>query len=80
MTSICRPNEAIEHERNELMQIQSMLKWLYQVLLIAEDSDSVIHANVANICARLLSQRVSRLNALRLRISQMRRPTLASLR
>lgn len=59
--------EAIEHERIELMQIQAMLKCLYEVLLYADDDDSVMHADVANVCARLLSESVARLDALRLR-------------
>lgn len=60
-------SEAIEHERIELMQIQAMLKCLYEVLLYADDDDSVMHADVANVCARLLSDSVARLDAVRLR-------------
>lgn len=60
-------SEAIEHERIELMQIQAMLKCLYEVLLYADDDDSVMHADVANVCARLLSECVERLDALRMR-------------
>lgn len=56
--------EAIEHERVELMQIQSMLKCLYEVLLYADDDDSVMHADVANVCARLISDSVDRLSHL----------------
>jgi hypothetical protein len=58
-------SEAIENERIELMQIQAMLKCLYEVLLYADD-DSVMHADVANVCARLLSDCVVRLDAVRL--------------
>lgn len=58
---------AIEHERGELMQIHAMLKCLYEVLLYADDDDSVMHADVANVCARLLAECVSRLDAVRLR-------------
>lgn len=58
--------EAIEHERMELMQIQAMLKCLYEVLLYADDDDSVMHADVANVCARLISECVARLDTLRL--------------
>ena len=60
-------SEAIEHERGELMQIHAMLKCLYEVLLYADDDDSVMHADVANVCARLLSEAVARLDAVRLR-------------
>lgn len=60
-------SEAIEHERIELMQIQAMLKCLYEVLLYADDDDSVMHADVANVCARLISECVARLDAVRLR-------------
>ena len=42
--------QAIEHERSELLQIQAMLKCLYEVLLYADDDDSVMHADVANAC------------------------------
>jgi hypothetical protein len=59
-------SEAIENERIELMQIQAMLKCLYEVLLYADDDDSVMHADVANVCARLISDCVSRLDAVRL--------------
>lgn len=57
---------AIEHERGELMQVHAMLKCLYEVLLYADDDDSVMHADVANVCARLLAECVARLDAVRL--------------
>lgn len=60
-------SEAIENERIELMQIQAMLKCLYEVLLYADDDDSVMHADVSNVCARLISDCVARLDAVRLR-------------
>jgi hypothetical protein len=56
--------EAIEHERVELLQIQAMLKCLYEVLLYADDDDSVMHADVANVCARLINDSVGRLDNL----------------
>lgn len=56
--------EAIEHERVELMQIQAMLKCLYEVLLYADDDDSVMHADVANVCARLINDSVGLLDKL----------------
>jgi hypothetical protein len=56
--------EAIERERIELMQIQAMLKCLYEVLLYADDDDSVMHADVANVCARLINDSVGRLDEL----------------
>jgi hypothetical protein len=59
-------SEAIEHERIELMQVQAMLKCLYEVLLYADDDDSIMHADVANVCARLISECVARLDAVRL--------------
>lgn len=58
---------AIEYERVELMQIQAMLKCLYEVLLYADDDDSVMHADVANVCARLINESVSRLGDLLMR-------------
>lgn len=63
--------EAIEHERMELMQVQAMLKCLYEVLLYADDDDSVMHADVANVCARLLSDCVARLDTVRLQTLRM---------
>jgi hypothetical protein len=60
----------IEHERIQLMQIQAMLKCLYQVLLYADDDDSIMHADVANVAARLLNDSVARLDLLRQRCSQ----------
>jgi hypothetical protein len=60
-------NEAIEHERVELLQIQAMLKCLYEVLLYADDDDSVMHADVANVCARLIHESVARLEKLLMR-------------
>lgn len=53
--------EAIEYERAELLQIQAMLKCLYEVLLYADDDDSVMHADVAQVCARLINESVRRL-------------------
>jgi hypothetical protein len=58
---------AIEYERVELMQIQAMLKCLYEVLLYADDDDSVMHADVANVCARLINESVRRLGDLLMR-------------
>jgi hypothetical protein len=56
--------EAIEYERVELLQIQAMLKCLYEVLLYADDDDSVMHADVAQVCARLINESVRRLGDL----------------
>ncbi len=56
--------EIIAHERVELLQIQAMLKCLYEVLLYADDDDSVMHADVANVCARLINESVGRLDNL----------------
>jgi transcriptional regulator with XRE-family HTH domain len=41
-----------------------MLKCLYEVLLYADDDDSVMHADVANVCARLINESVTRLGDL----------------
>ena len=56
--------EAIEHERVELLQVQAMLKGLYEVLLYADDDDSVMHADVAHVCARLVNESVRRFDDL----------------
>ena len=41
-----------------------MLKCLYEVLLYADDDDSVMHAEVANVRARLINESVRRLGDL----------------
>jgi hypothetical protein len=56
--------QLIESERVELLQVQAMLKCLYEVLLYADDDDSVMHADVANVCARLIDDSASRLGEL----------------
>ena len=55
---------SIEHEPGELLQIQAMLKCPYELLLYADDDDSVMHADVANVCARLINESVRRLGDL----------------
>lgn len=62
--------QAIEYERTQLSQIHAMLKCLYEVLLYADDDDSVMHADVANVAARLLCESVARLELLRVRVEQ----------
>jgi hypothetical protein len=56
--------KAIEYERTQLSQIHAMLRCLYGVLLYADDDDSVMHADVASVAARLLNESVTRLEAL----------------
>lgn len=56
--------QLIESERVELLQVQAMLKCLYEVLLYADDDDSLMHADVANVCARLINDSVCRLGEL----------------
>jgi hypothetical protein len=65
-----KPNtlaQLIESERVELLQVQAMLKCLYEVLLYADDDDSVLHADVANVCARLINESAGRLDTLLMR-------------
>ena len=59
--------EALEHERVHLMQVHAMLKCLYEVLLYADDDDSIMHAEVACTAARLLSDSAVRLDSVNLR-------------
>ena len=54
---------AIERERIEQMQVMAMLKCLYQVLLYADDDDSILHADVANVCSRLLDESIVRMDS-----------------
>jgi hypothetical protein len=53
--------EALEHERVHLMQVHAMLKCLYEVLLYADDDDSIMHADVANVSALLIDECVVRI-------------------
>ncbi len=62
--------ETIQHERVHLMQIHAMLKCLYEVLLYADDDDSIMHADVASVAARLIDDSVARLDVLRGRVAQ----------
>jgi hypothetical protein len=55
--------EAIEYERTLLLQVRSMLHCLYEVLLYADDDDSVMHADVAQTAARLINDSAARLDA-----------------
>jgi hypothetical protein len=58
--------EAIEHERTLMLQVRAMLHCLYEVLLYADDDDSVLHADVAQTAARLLDDSAARLDAVNL--------------
>lgn len=53
--------EAIEAEREHLLQVQAMARCLYEVLLYSDDDDGVMHADVAQVIARLIRETVSRL-------------------
>src|SRR3989337_2680290 len=58
--------EVIENERTMLLQIRAMLHCLYEVLLYADDDDSVLHADVACTAARLLNDSCERLDSVNL--------------
>lgn len=55
-------HEAVEFERTQIMQVEAMLSCLYEVLLYADDEDSIMHADVAQVGARLLGDISSRLD------------------
>lgn len=57
---------AIEAERAQLLQAYALLKCLYETLLYADTEDAVLHADVANVAARLIDESVSRLDLARL--------------
>jgi hypothetical protein len=59
--------QAIENERTMLLQIRAMLHCLYEVLLYADDDDTVMHADVAHTAARLINESCARLDAVNLR-------------
>jgi hypothetical protein len=58
--------QAIENERIMLLQIRAMLHCLYEVLLYADDDDTILHADVANTAARLLNESCARLDVVNL--------------
>jgi hypothetical protein len=55
--------QAIENERIMLLQIRAMLHCLYEVLLYADDDDTILHAEVAQTSARLLNESCERLDS-----------------
>ena len=57
---------SLEHERAQLLQVHALLKCLYQALLYAEHDDAVIHADVANLAAKLINESAGRLDKLRM--------------
>ena len=59
--------EAIENERTVLLQAYAMLHCLYEVLLYADDDDTILHAEVAHTAARLVNDSVARLDLVNLR-------------
>lgn len=63
--------DLIEHERGELMQIHAMTRCLKDVLLHADDDDAPLHADVAQVIARLLHECAARLEAVRVHVAQL---------
>lgn len=63
--------ELIELERGELMQIHAMVRCLNDVLLYSDDDDSPMHADVAQVVARLLDESIIRLEVVRARVAQL---------
>jgi len=53
--------ELIEAERVNLMQVQGMARVLYDVLLYSDDDDATMHADVAELIARLIKESVDAL-------------------
>jgi len=53
--------ELIEAERVNLMQVQGMARVLYDVLLYSDDDDGTMHADVAQVIARLIAESVDAL-------------------
>ena len=58
--------QAIANERIMLLQIRAMLHCLYEVLLYADDDDTILHAEVAQTCMRLINDSCVRLDAVNL--------------
>jgi hypothetical protein len=59
-------DEVIENERTMLLQIRAMLHCLYEVLLYADDDDTIMHAEVAQTAARLIDDSCVRLDSVNL--------------
>lgn len=55
--------QVIENERAMLLEIRAMLHCLYEVLLYADDDDSIMHAEVACTAARLINDSAVRLDS-----------------
>ena len=62
--------EAIEAEREYLLELQAMTLCLYEVLLYSDDDDGAMHADVAQVIARLLRDVVSRLETIKDKLEQ----------
>jgi hypothetical protein len=59
--------QVIENERTLLLQVRAMLHCLYEVLLYADDDDSIMHAEVAHTAARLIDDSCVRMDSVNLR-------------
>lgn len=59
--------EAVERARTHLMEGRAMLHCLSEVLLYAEDPDSVTHAEVAQTISRWINYSVEQLDLVKLR-------------
>jgi len=68
--------ELIEHERGELSQIHAMVRCLKDVLRYADDDDSMLHANVAQVIARLLNESNERMELIRVRVAKLEAGTI----
>lgn len=59
--------EALETVRTQLMEGRAMLHCLSEVLLYADDEDSVLHAEVAQAIARWITDSAEQLDLVKLR-------------
>lgn len=59
--------QAIEAERERLLQIHSVLHCLYEVLLYAEGEEAATYAEAAHLAAMLVDDVVANLDPLKLR-------------
>lgn len=62
-----RLEQAIEAEREQLLQAHGVLTCLYDVLLHAEGDDAVSYAQAAHAVASLIDRSVERLDSVRLK-------------
>ncbi len=68
-----RLEQTIEAERGKLLQANTVLRCLYEVLLYADGEDAIKYAEAAHVVATLIDDAVARLDFVRLRPQELKR-------